>query len=140
MAGTQTLQPYTWKQFKTLLVSDRDIKTNKHNLSGHKAYFNRVRNHFLDIPFTNATLRLWKVELKEHGIEPSTFNKIKQMCDRINQLFELGIQITISRMRETQNDFEVLTDDEIIDMANLEMDYGKGKEYLNKRNRAFYLL
>jgi len=135
-----TLKNITWKQFYALLISDRDIKNNKHNLASHEYYFNRVRNYFFDKEFTNANIRAWKVELLDQNVSPSTYNKIRQMCSSINILFELGIVITVSRMRETQKDFEVLSDEEIIAIANVEIPYPKCKDYLNKRNKAFILL
>ena len=134
------LDSVSWEQFEMYLVTDRDVRANAHNISGHRSYFKKVKNHFLDLEFTNENIRAWVFALKRNETSPSTINKIIQMIKNINRCFELGVYITVGRMKEIEYEFEVLTDEEIVAIAEVKIDYSRAKDFLNLRNEVIYKL
>ena len=135
-----TLKNHTWTQYELYLIGERDVADNKHNLGGHRSYFKKVKNHFEDVEFSNVTIREWVFIMRRDNVSPSTINKVIQTIKNINRCFELGINITVGRLKELAYEFEVLSEDEIIAIAEVGLDYQKAQDFLNLRNQIIYKL
>lgn len=125
-----------WNHLKRYLIYDRKIKDNKHNIDILKSRYNILCRYFGEKEFTRENFRGFLEYMREKGYTTAYCNQFIRMAKHINKLYKLEELDDFSLYPKQAKFVEVLTDDEMISLAEARVPYPREAEELNKKYRA----
>ena len=142
-----TLENLAWDNLQVFLTNDLKMSSKASALQANKSRFKLLRDYFVEREFNRICFSEFVASMKIRGLKPSTMNNFLKMAKTVEKYLET----TIGRKRELdevtyfteyydKEEIDVLTPDEIIRIANVQMPYKKYRDFLNKRNYVFIML
>lgn len=125
-----------WDHLKRYLIYDRKIKDNKHNTDILKSRYNILCRYFAGKEFTRENFLGFLEYMREKGYSTAYCNQFIRMAKHIDKLYKLN-QFADFTLYPKENKFvDVLTDEEMIALAEARVSYPRDSEELNKKYRA----
>lgn len=144
------LQQLSWETFRTYLLYDKKISHGESNIWANKSRFKIIKDWFVSksLDFNRANFTHFIGEMEEKGYKESYLNKYISIAKTIAEYFEINHNIInefklhkVTYFTEERNiDYDTFTPDEIVRMANVELPYKKGKDYINQRQKILILI
>jgi site-specific recombinase XerD len=130
-----------WPDFKSYLVIEKKLSDKSSSLYALKSRFNRLTSNFSQKDFNKSNFNLLIAEMKGQDHAPSYLNNMIKMAKHLDKFLRLNELQDYSYFRETYTPTkEVLTPEEIKNLAEIEMKY-KFPQFMNHRQKALiYLL
>lgn len=131
-----------WPEFENwlLYIKRRRLSRKVAARCAAKSHFKAVASFFATRELNEENIGSFIALCEERSLAPSTINKNLQVINNIIKWKKLPLDIV--ELFTVDNDINrpVLLHSEILQIANIEINYKKGKEFLNKRNKAIILL
>jgi len=133
-----------WVTFRTYLLTDKKLSDKKKNIENCRYRFERIQQYFSDKDFTRENFNGFIYDLKQKGYKSSYINGFIKLAKHLDRFLKLDNLQDYTYFKEARNNYEILTPDEMRQLAEVDMKYSKyvwNKEYKEKRNKALiYLL
>lgn len=125
-----------WDHVKRYLIYDRKIKDNKHNIDILKSRYNIMCRYFADKEFTRENFRGYLEYMREKGYTTAYCNQFIRLAKHIDKLYKIGELADFTLYPKEAKFVEVLTDEEMIALAEAHVSYAREEEELNRKYRA----
>lgn len=131
----------TWEDFSLFLEIDCRHAQTANAIQGDKSRFKNFQEWFQGKDWTTENVRLFLADLKRRGLKQETINKHISFAHNIDKYLKLEETKYIrSEFVRPKRIKEVLSVEQIRNIAFYERPYKKYKEYLQSRNCALYML
>jgi len=132
-----------WNKLQDYFFINKKLSTKSSAVSALKSRHKVLASFFEtnDLEFNRANFMYFLSILKEKGLQPSYINNFIKMAKHIDNFYKLNemSDFTYFREKKTTN-YDVLTPEEILLLANTKIRYQKYEEFINRRQRALILL
>lgn len=125
-----------WEDFSTYLFIDKKLATTKSNINPLKSRFVILSRHFSNVPFNRDTFNVFIKGMVLAGNKKTYINGFIKLAKHIDKWLKVNEIQDYTYFREEDNDYDVLTSEEIIKIAECKIEYKRDKEYQEKRNKA----
>lgn len=125
-----------WEDFSTYLFIDKKLATTKSNINPLKSRFVILSRHFSTVPFNRDTFNVFIKGMVLAGNKKTYINGFIKLAKHIDKWLKVNEIQDYTYFREEDNDYDVLTSEEIIKIAECKIEYKRDKEYQEKRNKA----
>lgn len=123
-----------WESFLTYLLVDKKLKSSPKNLKPLKSRFNILTAYFKEREFTRYAFTSFISSLRLKGYKPSYLNGFIKLAKHYDKYLGKNVIQDYSFFKEVQEDIEVLSLDEVKQIAEIEYPYTRRKEELNFRD------
>ncbi len=141
-----SLSDVTWPELRIFLLNDRKMSNRDSSVYALKSRFKKLSEYFKETDFNRITFTNFISWLKDKKYSASYINNFIKLAKSVEQY----LQVFRGRSREL-DDFtyfrenrqwlgETLGPEEIKQLAEVNIPYGKFSEYLNKRNGVLVML
>ncbi len=126
-----------WSEFKTYLYLDRKLSDKPSSVSADKSRFNKISAYFCTNDFNRDNFNLFIGKLKEKGYSTSYINNFVKTGKHIDRWLHTNILVDYTFFKEARKvNYDILTPQEILSLANVKLKYAKHSEYINRRQHA----
>lgn len=125
-----------WDHLKRYLIYDRKIKDNKNNIDILHSRFAIMCRYFADKEFTRENFRGFLEYMREKGYTTAYCNQFIRMAKHIDKLYQLQELSDFTLYPKQAKYVDVLTDDEMVDLAEAKIPYPRESEEINTKYRV----
>jgi integrase/recombinase XerD len=130
-----------WDKFKQYLYTEKGLSRKPSSHYSNRCRFNIICRLLEDNEWSRENFRALIVSLEEKGNKDSTINKVITMGRYIDEYFGTtetsGFKYRKEKIAKVN---DLLTPKEIKQLAEVNINYKKFKEYINKRQKALIML
>jgi integrase/recombinase XerD len=123
-------------ELKRYLVYDRKIKDTKKNILVLESRFRILCAFFVEKEFTRANFISFLEYMREKGYSTAYCNQFIKMAKHIDKFYKLEELQDFTQYKKEKHTVDILTDQEMLDLAEVRLPYTRNLEETNGRYRA----
>lgn len=124
-----------WGHIKRYLIYDRKIKDTKKNIQILESRYNIMCRYFAGKEFTRENFRGFLEYMREKGYTTAYCNQFIRMAKHIDKLYTLNELEDFTLYPKEKNFVEVLTNDQMVALAEARIDYPRESTEINEKYR-----
>jgi len=137
MRITKTL----WPEFKSYLYLDRKLSDKPASISADKSRFNKLASFFCTKDFNRANFNMFIGMMKEKNYSTSYINNFVKTGKHLDKWLKTNVLVDYTFFKEARKvNYDILTPQEILSLANVKLKYAKNSKYINQRQQVLILL
>lgn len=130
-----------WNILRAYLLSERKLSNKESSISADKSRYRTLSLWFEDKDWTRNNFNQFIEYMRSKDSSPSYMNNFIKMGKHVDKYFKTNELEGYTYFKERNSWVgEVLTPEEITNIANLDVKYKRYKDYINQRNRFIYLI
>jgi len=134
--GNMFLSPTQWEEFSTYLFVDRKLSTTKTSINPLKSRFIILSRYFSTVPFNRTNFNTFIKQMIVKGNKNTYINGFIKLAKHVDKWLKLNELQDYTYFREEDNDYDVLTSEEIVQLAECQVVYQRDIEYQSHRNKT----
>lgn len=125
---------HTWSEFLNYLLLDRKIKDRPENIRVYYSRFKKFESFFKDKDFNRKNFTLFLLDMKTNGHSPAYLNCLIKLAKNYAKFIGMDEIKDFTYFDEEQDDIEVLSIDQVKQIASYQYPYQRMSEYRNLRD------
>lgn len=135
------LKSLSWEEFATYLFIEKKMSESETSVSALKSRFRKVTQYFSDRNFNKINFNIFIAEEKSKGRKPSQLNNLIKMAKHLDKYLKINELQDYSYFPEDNSvPKDVLSVEEIRELAEVNIPYRKNKEFVNLRQKILILM
>ena len=127
---------HTWQEFENYLLIDKKLKSSRKNLMVLKSRFGKMLDWYQDKEWDRANFNAFITSLKEQNFKNSYINGFIKLAKHYDNYLGVKCIQDYTYFKEKYEEIDVLTMDEVKQLANVTYPYKRNGEFLNFRDKV----
>lgn len=125
-----------WQDFQRYLLIDKKLKTTKRNLNPLRSRYAIIQKFFTTKEFNRDNFNIFIQDKVLSGYKNTYINGFIKIAKHIDKWLKINEIQDYTYFREKDEEYEILTSEEIKALADCEIEYKRDRKFQTIRNRA----